>query len=247
MKKSLIVAAVAALAGTSLGFDGQIEGQGRPNGISNGGEFRWTVSGAGLDNVVLGPSGFLDTFCVELDETVNPNGTYNVTMNTISFGGGNNAGGPDGFGGDGDPLDSSTAYLFTQFVQGTLVGYEFTEGLSQGNGSGGLDGDENLNRQQTARALQLAIWDLEGEQAIDLTPDNAIEELALYYRDLGLDAENGLISGWAAGSIGKVRVLNVGDDGQFQDQLVMIPLPQAGGLACVGLAGLAVRRRRSAL
>lgn len=222
-------AAIVTATGAAMSYDGRIHGLGRPNAIDNGGEFRWEIV-SGIPNVQLNGPGYFDTFCLELDETVNSVGTYNVNLNTAAVFGGVGGGSPD-------PINGGTAWLFSSFFHGTLAYYEYAE-TSTGTSTGGLDG--NLNRAQTARALQLAIWQLEDEMTIP-GANTAINNLAREYLDQALN------SAWYLdGYIGSVRVLNLytGDHMPAQDVLVIIPLPQAGALAGLGLLALTIRRRR---
>lgn len=234
---ALMVGSATVLADPNPPLAGQVLVAGRPNAINNGGEFRIeVVGGAGLAAMGFHAGRVFDTFCIELDETVNVGNTYDVYINDTAYGGGADTGGGSGFSGDGDPLSAQTAYLYTQFWNGSLAFYEFGE---SGETGGGLLG--GLNRAQTARALQLAIWVLEGEIA-DVTGaagTSAERDLADWYI---FEANN---SGWT--TIGQVRVLNMGTNGQNQDMLIIIPLPQAGALAALGIGGLAIRRRRPVL
>src|SRR6185503_5146810 len=93
---------------------------------------------------VKSPNSVFQTFCMELDEPVQLGFQWHYVLNSaaISGGGGATAG--------SDPLDPRTAYLYTQFWNGTLTGYDYTPGPS---------------RQQSAHELQTAIWFLEEEIA----------------------------------------------------------------------------------
>ena len=108
--------------------------------------------------------------------------------------------------------------------------------------SGIIEGYQaNLNRRKSAEALQAAIWELEDERMIEnTTGDQDVRDLANYYVDT-------LAQQLADLGLGeRVRILNMyrADNGAAsQDVLVLVPLPQAGALAAMGLAGVAVRRR----
>jgi len=245
VKRSLAIMAMLASAGSaSAQYDVEITGMNTPNDINNGGEFRWGVNSTANDGdqvqtgLTGAPGNAFDSFCVELNETVSRTGTYFGVINTAAWNGGLGGGNPD-------PLSTQTAWLFSQFSAGTLADYEYEEGAA-GNGSAG--DNSVLSRAETARALQLAIWVLEEEinnvtdqGGVAGSNDTDVYDLANDFIDLAnANAISGLYS---------VRVLNMYDNsdltGNRQDMLVMIPLPQAGALACVGLAGLAVRRRRT--
>lgn len=197
-------------------------------GRFGGGEFSWTGSGGAND------VGNFISFCIELNESVSPGSEYNFEVNDEAVRGGVGGGNPD-------PLDSKTAALYTAFALGTLANFSDSGTISFNS--------ETYSRQDQAGALQMAIWFLEEEiTSVDAvtagrTTDQAladkIEALALDYLDQATNLDTG--------SIGNVRVLNVTPltgTGHNQDMLILIPLPQAGALAAVGLAGLAVRRRR---
>lgn len=146
-----------------------------------------------------------------------------------------------------DPLDPATAYLYTQFRNGTLPNYAYSGTVSFGPNS--------YNRNQTATALQLAIWRIEGEASRDssgvykdsYTSANLSGpyDLADYFYDLGTT------SGWT--TIGNVRVLNLfgsyspnGFSGHKQDMLALVPEPASLLLFGTGLLlSASFFRRRS--
>lgn len=118
-----------------------------PNGYRDpnawGGEFTAFVTGgpnfaanysSAAQATIGGQTGF-ETFCVEIDEEFSPGGTYNTSLgNTIIPG--------------GAALTIGTAYLYSQFAQGTLSGYQYGTGTA---------------RETSADELQDAIWYLQGE------------------------------------------------------------------------------------
>ncbi len=226
MKRTLMMIGLSALAApamANIGQDGSLHFSGLPFGGRNGGgEFKM-VSMTGYD------FGTFNTFCLELNEHVQVGQDYTYDINTAAVDGG--AGGPSP-----DPLDARTAALYEAFVRGTLDHYDYDN-----SGDGGMGAD--MDRKLTAAALQAAIWEIEEERTIEQTDsDSRVRALANYYVDTLAQqlVDNGL------GSM--VRVLNMWDSsgGNAQDMLVLIPLPTAGALAGLGLAGLAVRRRRLA-
>lgn len=198
-------------------------------GSTRGGEFLATYSGLDFVPVSLGESqGKFETFCIEKDETIHFNRTYYVEYTQDGAKRGGVA------GGNPDPLDNQTAYLYRQFITGELDGYIY----DVSGGSGG--------RRQSANALQMAIWYLENE----LTNPHA-----------GLNAfEKGLVDQFLADAanhandpIGTVGVLNLFGNANgtkfHQDQLVMKQVP-APGAAAMGMIGLGLigwtKRRRTA-
>ncbi len=226
MKKTVTLLCVASLAtmASGAGSDGTVMFNGTApfGGNNGGGEFDMTG--------VAGPRlfGNFQTFCVELNESLSPGAQYTFDINTAAVNGGIGGGNPD-------PLDARTAALYEAFANGTLANYDFDN-----NGDGGTNG--NLNRKRSAEALQAAIWEIEQERTIENTSSNAdVVALANYYVDT-------LAQQLADSGLGdRVRILNmyrVGSDANSQDVLVLVPLPQAGALAALGLAGIAIRRRR---
>lgn len=111
---------------------------------SDGGEFNISpVSGSGYDSSVIvnnryGNPGY-ESFCMEVGENIAIPGTYSAYTSQ--------------FDDRGNALTIGTAYLYSQFVAGTLSGYDYadtTGGMSSG-------------RAASAWALQNAIWYLQGE------------------------------------------------------------------------------------
>jgi hypothetical protein len=226
MKKSITLLCIAGLATAALGAgsDGTVRFNGTApfGGFNGGGEFDMTS--------IAGPRlfGNFKTFCVELNENLAPGSDYTFDINTAAVNGGVGGGNPD-------PLDARTAALYEAFANGTLANYDFDN-----SGDGGQSG--NLDRRRSAEALQAAIWEIEQERSIENTTSNSdVQALANFYADTLAQqlADAGLGS--------RVRILNmfrVDNMADSQDVLVLIPLPQAGALASLGLAGLAIRRRR---
>ena len=217
---------------------------------SGGGEFKVTqFSGAVVPPVgahVNDPGGIFETFCLEHGEVFSPGTQYNWTMSTAAHAGGGDAAHgaqQDGSGNWFDPIDSRTAYLYTQFWNGTLQWTDSANVLKSydyvGIGAG---------RPVSADALQKAIWYLENE--LSLTDIGGTSSDA--YR-LTLAAQHAIDIGQWSG-IGNVRVLTLTDNaGNFrQDQLFVtsVPLPPAAvmGLGLMAaMAALGARRRRARL
>ena len=122
-----------------------------PYQAGSGGEFTLLPSGPTLSGLVslynsnpnsqtrdIVQSGTFQSFCLEKQEYINLNKTYNAILNDRAING--------GVGPAGDPISIGTAYLYYQFATGDLSGYNYV-----------------ASRTTTAAQLQQAIWYLEGE------------------------------------------------------------------------------------
>jgi len=184
-------------------------------GSTDGGEFlvahaNFTFAPTSLGS---GAAGTFESFCLEVQETVQYGVAYYVDVTSGAMHG--------GAGGDPDPLDPMTAYLYEQFITGQLDDYAYVGATERG---------------ASADALQHVIWYIEEEEPISWTPGDASLR-DLFYQDAVQNAGD---------SIGDVRVLNLYGDAQgtefHQDQLVMLPEPASLLLVFVGLL-LPLRRR----
>lgn len=183
----------------------------------------------------VGVSGSIfQTFCVETTEPISAGQTYDWSLSTSAVAGGYSGGNPD-------PLDSRTAFLYHKFLSGTLSGYNYTQGSG---------------RLASSTSLQLAIWQLEGEiQPGALTDAYNNDSQAQAW----VAAANAAIQSggeWENQGLGNVRILNLtktdstGAVQNAQSMLVEIspvPLPPAAllGLGLMaGMSGVGIVRRR---
>jgi hypothetical protein len=163
-------------------------------------------------------AGGFQTFCLERNEFLSGQ-PFDGWLNTAAVAGGLAGGSPD-------PISIGTAWLYKQFAEGTLAGYDYTPGP---------------DREASARALQEAIWMLEDELPVGPNP----------YISLVISTFGSLASAKAdytsVGPNYTVRAINLysADGTKRQDMLVYLP---DGGMTLIlmggGLLGLALIRRK---
>lgn len=194
------------------------------------GEFEVLTFGAGFAATGTGVAvsgGLFQTFCLEADTGISTNTSYTYTLGTGATSGGVSGGNPD-------PLDARTAYLFTRFWQGILSSYTYTQGSG---------------RVASATALQLAIWKIEGELVGTLqTAYDANSQAQSWVSESDTAVASG--GSWSGVGLGNVRVINptTSSGGDVQSLLVLVPIPPAllmGLSIMAGLGGLGLWRRRN--
>lgn len=196
-------------------------------GANGGGEFMAvsaTLSNSAYAPVVnISPNG-LQTFCLETSEALTMGQPYFYTVET---------GARAGTTGDGfDEISVGSAWLMTQFAQGTLAGYNYGPG-----------------RTTSATLLQKAFWLLENEPA-NGGYNGAYDGSA--YQALVVGYFGSLAAAQAdatASQLGRVRVLNLTQNangtGLRQSQLAYVPDNYTTLLLLgLGVAAIALQRRR---
>jgi len=235
MMLGLILAATSAMAGTVKTGAGY-----GPYQTGVGGEF--TLEAISADMLLVLGNGYVDgltmnvpntatnsfqTFCLEHNEYIYTNSTYNVTISDSA-----KNGGVGGATNNADPISAGTAWLYRAFATGSLTIYDYTN-PGRSTPFGGLSA--------AAGELQNAIWMLEDE--ITWNDNNRFIDFMLdsgWTKDALKTNDNGALG---------VGVLNMTNTryGNCQDQLVLtapVPEPTALLLLGIGMFGVAIGVRR---
>jgi hypothetical protein len=178
---------------------------------------------------ILGTGGSPDfyTFCLERNEGLGFNTTYNFTTSHAAEAGGIGGGNPD-------PISEGTAFLFELFSQGALPNYSFATGNPVANAA----------RAASGRILQHAIWGLENEQAVDLG-NVFIQAVIAEFGSIGNAMANSTRTG--IGVLNPTKTTGSPNDPFYRRQSVLINLPDNGMAAAMlggGLMLIGAARRR---
>lgn len=215
MKKVVLACLTAGLFSSLTASAATVKFHDGP-GTTGGGEF---YADLGADNVgpltaSNGAKADYISFCLEKSETLAFNTVYHyeVAQKTTS----------------NDFISRATAWLYLQFLSGTLAGYNGTS--------------------TAANNLQNAIWFLEDEGG----QNNAYAQLAMANaaHDIGTDAKTQANNGYYG--VGVMQLWsNPNRTGARQDQLIRINVPDGGttlvflGMAMTGLAAASRRSRKN--
>jgi PEP-CTERM motif len=186
-------------------------------------------TGGGEFTIVVDPTTSFVTFCLQMTEYINFTSAFNVDAISTFAISDSVANGGDASG--KDYLSAQTAFLYTEFRQGTLSGYSYS----------------GPNHVTSANNLQYAIWMF--EQELPTIASNPFVMLA-----------NSAVSSGTWSGIGNVRVMNLSwtnpsrNHEEAQDQLMLVPgrditeVPEPASLILFGsgvsLAAMARRRQR---
>lgn len=226
MKRIYILFALSVLNATAafgIGYSVSTVGGFGPHQTGSGGEFTLRTSDSFMDSVAEGyntvaknqVAGHVNfqTFCVETREYIYPNTSYDVTLS--------------GHTTSGTALTKGAAYLYSQFAQGILSGYDY-----------------GIGRTTSAAQLQIALWTLMGDQlGQGLNLSNPFQSLVVsQFGDW-----NSANEAAASGELG-VFVLNMWPSGHLnnaayarQDQLIWLAsasVPDTG--SSVMLLGISI-------
>jgi hypothetical protein len=180
-------------------------------------------AGPGGEFILTYATGSFASFCLEKSEFLNFGPSYIATFNNAAIAGGGvlaNAGLGDvaGTAGVSDPLSNATAWVYSNYLEGTLSG-------------------QVVGSAASADKAQDAIWFLENEGGAN----NTWAQAAI------TAVNNGWVNPTGGGHVYVLNLTDQAG-GLHQDQLYMAPVPEpetyAMLLAGLGLMGFVARRRK---
>ena len=211
-----------------------------PYQTGQGGEFTlrpdaqlsWVLGEGYVDTVtknVLGLNGTFQTFCLEGQEFIYPNTTFDVVLGTSAIRG--------GVGPGGDPLSVGAAWLYHEFLiagdYDGLAAYDYANPGRSGAGS-------------SADLLQRAIWWLEGEEGEVYNTLNPYEA-AVVTKFGSQEGAKGDNNGQYAVMVLNMYAAGHGGDADYLRQDMLVGVPDGGltlTLLGMGLGSLAMISRR---
>ena len=191
LKKLILTCLVAAAMAAPSAFAVSTVTLSDGPGNTGGGEFNATTSANG--NFV--------TFCLEYSEHIQMGVQYYYQLSTATTA-------------NKDPISLATAWLYNQFLNGTLAGYDYTPDIGS-----------EVGHRNSANALQRAIWFLEDETGGNGYGNSAYVLAALLAT--GVDGKT-----TAANGAYGVKVMNMWQNydprtgeysGAKQDQIIRVP------------------------
>ncbi len=148
IKLLLAFGSVAALATSAFGDSLKLSTNTYSNG-SNGGAYTASHFGTSLTtesySALVATATSFETFCLEPTEYFNAGSTYDFTIASFAFGGANEHVSRNI--GPGDQLSLGTTWLYSQYAQGLLAGFDYTA----------------AGRKASNLTLQRAFWYLEDD------------------------------------------------------------------------------------
>jgi len=185
---------------------------------------------------IYGPGESFATYCIELNEPLTYDVVFDAAVNPLgAVEGGYSGGNPD-------PVSDYTAWLYLEFVNGTLAPYEYEGTFNE--------------RDASAKALQWVLWGLEDEHDAGFFGAGVNGATGVNQGLGGLQQEfftlayNAVEGGWQNND--RVQAVNIfgkdelGNTVHMQDILVVVPAPGAMGLVLFGIGMFGyLKRKRS--
>ncbi len=214
--KSMLILAVLVMSFTA---QSQIEvNVTRQPGYYYGSYGEFTLTSVG-DPIPGGKSQW-NSFCIEKNEFISADTNYFADISDAAVNGG--SGGPSP-----DPISAQTAYLYSEFLNGTLSNYNYDPGFT--------------TRRLSAKSLQEAFWFLE-------------EEISTVSGQAMAWAQEANNSGWT--DTGNIRVINFWEYDSNNERierqsmligLNVVPAPGATLLASMGIMIVGWLRKRKTM